>query len=148
MLDLWELDRRVPAASESITEKQLSRWKLLSRFIDLLDKQGAQIAHWKVEMFFRWLKWVVPCRHWFAESREGVLTQIYLCLIKALLLAAEEAQRAKRAAKNSPEVEDGEGAASRVPGLVGYGFEECEDSGTIFLACPLSELRHHGASRP
>ena len=34
----------MPAASESITEKQLSRWKLLSRFIDLLDKHGAQIA--------------------------------------------------------------------------------------------------------
>ena len=33
----------MPAASESITEKQLSRWKLLSRFIDLLDKHGAQI---------------------------------------------------------------------------------------------------------
>ena len=42
---------------------------------------------WKVEMFFRWLKCLVPCRHWFAESREGVLIQIYLCLIKALLLA-------------------------------------------------------------
>ena len=34
----------MPAASESITEKQLSRWKLLSRFIDLLDKHGSQIA--------------------------------------------------------------------------------------------------------
>lgn len=42
---------------------------------------------WKVEMFFRWLKCLVPCRHWFAESREGVLIQIYLCLIKGLLLA-------------------------------------------------------------
>jgi hypothetical protein len=38
-------------------------------------------------MFFRWLKCLVPCRHWFAESREGVLIQIYLCLIKALPLA-------------------------------------------------------------
>lgn len=42
---------------------------------------------WKVEIFFRWLKCMVPCRHWFAESRDGVLIQIYLCLIKALLLA-------------------------------------------------------------
>ena len=38
-------------------------------------------------MFFRWLKCVMPCRHWFAESRQRVLIQIYLCLIKALLLA-------------------------------------------------------------
>lgn len=42
---------------------------------------------WEVEIFFRWLKCLVPCRHWFAESPEGVRIQIYLCLIKALLLA-------------------------------------------------------------
>jgi hypothetical protein len=42
---------------------------------------------WEVEIFFRWLKCLVPCRHWFAESAEGVKIQIYLCLIKALLLA-------------------------------------------------------------
>lgn len=41
---------------------------------------------WQVEMFFRWLKCLVPCRHWFAESREGVRIQIYLSLIQALLL--------------------------------------------------------------
>ena len=43
---------------------------------------------WEVEIFFRWLKCLVPCRHWFAESREGVKIQIYLILIKAMLLAA------------------------------------------------------------
>jgi hypothetical protein len=42
---------------------------------------------WEVEIFFRWLKCLVPCRHWFAESAGGVKIQIYLCLIKALLLA-------------------------------------------------------------
>lgn len=42
---------------------------------------------WQGEMFFRWLKCLVPCRHWFAGSRDGVGIQIYLCLIKALLLA-------------------------------------------------------------
>jgi hypothetical protein len=100
--------------------------------LSALEVIGLYRHRWKVEMFFRWLKCVVPCRHWFAESREGVLIQIYLCLIKALLLAeltgrkpnkrmmellqwhqlgevsdeelfgllaAEEAQRAKRAAK-------------------------------------------------
>lgn len=100
--------------------------------LSALEVIGLYRHRWKVEMFFRWLKCVVPCRHWFAESREGVLIQIYLCLIKALLLAeltgskpnkrmmellqwhqlgevgddelvgllaAEEAQRAKRSAK-------------------------------------------------
>jgi hypothetical protein len=42
---------------------------------------------WEVEIFFRWLKCLVPCRHWFAEGKEGVRIQIYLVLIKALLLA-------------------------------------------------------------
>lgn len=52
-----------------------------------LEVTGLYRQRWKVEMFFRWLKCLVPCRHWFTESREGVLIQIYLCLIKALLLA-------------------------------------------------------------
>lgn len=42
---------------------------------------------WQVEMFFRWLKCLVPCRHWFAESQQGVTLQVYLALIEALLLA-------------------------------------------------------------
>ena len=48
---------------------------------------------WQVEMFFRWLKCLVPCRHWFAESPEGVRLQIYLCLIQALLLAEMTGRR-------------------------------------------------------
>lgn len=42
---------------------------------------------WQVEMFFRWLKCLVPCRHWFAQSQQGVSLQVYLALIEALLLA-------------------------------------------------------------
>lgn len=42
---------------------------------------------WQVEMFFRWLKCLVPCRHWFAQSQQGVTLQVYLALIEALLLA-------------------------------------------------------------
>ncbi len=55
--------------------------------LSTLEVIGLYRHRWKVEMFFRWLKCLVPCRHWFAESRDGVLIQIYLCLIKALLLA-------------------------------------------------------------
>lgn len=42
---------------------------------------------WQVELFFRWLKCLVPCRHWLAESQQGVTLQVYLALIEALLLA-------------------------------------------------------------
>jgi hypothetical protein len=48
---------------------------------------------WQVELFFRWLKCLLPCRHWFAESERGVNFQIYLSLICALLMARAIGQR-------------------------------------------------------
>ena len=41
---------------------------------------------WQVELFFRWIKCILGCRHWLAESPQGVAIQIYLALIAALLL--------------------------------------------------------------
>jgi DDE family transposase len=41
---------------------------------------------WQVELFFRWIKCILGCRHWLAESPEGVTLQVYLALIAALLL--------------------------------------------------------------
>ena len=41
---------------------------------------------WLIEMFFRWVKCVLGCGHWFAESQAGVTIQIYLALIAGLLL--------------------------------------------------------------
>lgn len=41
---------------------------------------------WEVEGFFRWLKCLLPCRHWLAESENGVAIQIYAALICAVLL--------------------------------------------------------------
>lgn len=42
---------------------------------------------WTIELFFRWLKCLLPCRHWLAESEDGVATQVYCALIAALLLS-------------------------------------------------------------
>ena len=55
--------------------------------LDALEVVGLYRHRWEIEKFFRWLKCLVPCRHWFAESAEGVTLQIYLCLIMGLLLA-------------------------------------------------------------
>jgi len=55
--------------------------------LSALEVTGLYRHRWQVELFFRWLKCLAPCRHWFAESPEGVRIQIYLVLIKALLLA-------------------------------------------------------------
>lgn len=42
-------------------------------------------ARWGIELFFRWIKCILGCRHFFAESPPGVAIQLYLALIAALL---------------------------------------------------------------
>jgi hypothetical protein len=41
---------------------------------------------WQIELFFKWIKCILGCRHWLAESQEGVTTQIYCALIASVLL--------------------------------------------------------------
>jgi len=60
-----------------------------AQFDDLTPGELGELyrKRWQVELFFRWLKCVLPCQHWFAESQRGVTFQIYLSLIYALLLS-------------------------------------------------------------
>jgi len=51
---------------------------------------------WQVELFFRWIKCILGCRHWLAESRKGVAIQVYLALIAALLLQLHSGRRPTR----------------------------------------------------
>ncbi|MEY2879560.1 MAG: hypothetical protein RLZZ15_1940, partial [Verrucomicrobiota bacterium] len=48
---------------------------------------------WQVELFFRWLKCILGCRHWLAESERGVALQCYLALIAAQLLLLHTGRR-------------------------------------------------------
>ena len=48
---------------------------------------------WQIEYFFRWVKCVMGCGHWMAESRNGVSVQIYLALIASLLLQLQLGRR-------------------------------------------------------
>jgi len=41
---------------------------------------------WQVELFFRWIKCILQCRHFLAESPNGVAIQLYLALIGAVLI--------------------------------------------------------------
>ena len=41
---------------------------------------------WQIELFFKWLKTMLPCKHWMAESQSGVTIQLYCAMIAALLL--------------------------------------------------------------
>jgi hypothetical protein len=51
---------------------------------------------WQIELFFRWIKCVLGCGHWLAESPAGVTLQIYLALIAALLLQLFTGQKPNR----------------------------------------------------
>ena len=48
---------------------------------------------WRIELFFKWLKCILGCRHWLAESPRGVALQIYSALIAALLLLRHTGRR-------------------------------------------------------
>ena len=48
---------------------------------------------WRVELFFKWLKCILGCRHWLAESQRGVALQVYCALIAALLLLRSSGRR-------------------------------------------------------
>lgn len=42
---------------------------------------------WGVELFFRWLKAILGCRHLLSQSADGVAMQVYAALIASVLLA-------------------------------------------------------------
>lgn len=48
---------------------------------------------WQIECFFRWLKCLLGCRHWLAESHQGVTLQLYLALIAAVLFQLHTGRR-------------------------------------------------------
>lgn len=41
---------------------------------------------WQIELFFRWLKCVLGCRHLLSQKQAGVELQVYLAVIAALLI--------------------------------------------------------------
>lgn len=51
---------------------------------------------WRVELFFRWVKCILGCGHWIAESQNGATLQIYLALIASLLLQLYTGRRPTR----------------------------------------------------
>jgi len=53
---------------------------------------------WRVELFFKWLKCILGCRHWLAESERGVALQVYCALIAALLLLRHNGRRPSKRA--------------------------------------------------
>ena len=55
-----------------------------------LDAELVALAYrwrWQIELFFRWFKCVLGCRHLLATSRNGVQIQVYVALIASLLIS-------------------------------------------------------------
>ena len=57
-----------------------------------LDLDAALIAlayryRWTVELFFRWFKCILGCRHLLSHSENGVQIQVYMALIASLLIS-------------------------------------------------------------
>lgn len=68
-----------------------TREDLSAELISLIYRQ-----RWEIELFFKWIKTLLNCRHWLAESPAGVTIQIYCVLIAALLLQLASGRRPNR----------------------------------------------------
>lgn len=60
---------------------------------DRLDLPAELVAQayrwrWQIELFFRWLKCVLGCRHLLSHDLDGITIQIYVALIASVLLGA------------------------------------------------------------
>ena len=55
--------------------------KLSAAMVSMLYRR-----RWQIECFFKWIKCLLKCRHWLAESQQGVTLQLYLALIASVLL--------------------------------------------------------------
>lgn len=68
-------------ASALILVTNLSPEQLPAALVSMLYRR-----RWQIECFFRWVKCLLGCRHWLAESEPGVTLQLYLALIASVLL--------------------------------------------------------------
>ena len=73
-----------------------TREDLSAALIGLIYRQ-----RWQIELFFKWIKTILNCRHWLAESPAGVTIQIYCVLIAALLLMLWTGRRPNQRAVES-----------------------------------------------
>lgn len=54
-----------------------------------LDAETIALAYryrWQIELFFRWLKCILGCKHLLSTSQNGVALQVYAALIASLLI--------------------------------------------------------------
>lgn len=48
---------------------------------------------WQVELFFRWFKCILGCRHWLSLSPTGLTLQVYVALLASMLVSLWSARK-------------------------------------------------------
>lgn len=84
----WRLVRVAGPREELLLVSDLGPEELAAELVGQVYR-----ARWRIELFFKWIKCILGCGHWLAESERGVALQIYCALIAALLLLAHSGRR-------------------------------------------------------
>jgi hypothetical protein len=84
------LDPKHKRGKHAAPEKAPTEHELIL-LTDRFDLDAGEIValyghRWQIEVFFRWFKCVMKCRHLFAETENGMALQIYAALIASLLV--------------------------------------------------------------
>jgi hypothetical protein len=70
-----------------VSEEEFDMWLVTDR-LDLLPEIVALLYRyrWQVEIFFRWFKCVLGCKHLLSQSENGIRIEMYAALIASLLI--------------------------------------------------------------
>lgn len=87
--DVLKRPMRLVIVRRSKPNGSLEELWLITDRLDL-DAELVALAYrfrWTVELFFRWLKCILGCRHLVSHCENGVAVQLYVALIASLLIA-------------------------------------------------------------
>jgi hypothetical protein len=87
--DVLQQSMRLVVVQRTKSNGSVEELWLLTDRLDL-DAELVALAYryrWTVELFFRWLKCILGCRHLICQSQNGVTIQVYVALIASLLIA-------------------------------------------------------------
>jgi hypothetical protein len=85
--EIKQVLRLVVVATKDDAGKPIELWLLTDR----LDMAAEYVAlgyryRWTIELFFRWFKQILGCKHLISTKQNGVTMQLYVALIASLLI--------------------------------------------------------------
>lgn len=82
---------KAPAAGQPTLQRLLlatDRFDLPAETLVLMYRD-----RWQIELFFRWLKCILGCRHLLAHSQNGIALQVYTAIVASLLIVLWTGQK-------------------------------------------------------